>query len=164
MNKYINQKGFSLIELMVVLLIASILLAYGIPSYREFGLRQSVTNEANSLVTDLTYARVTAVKEGKSVVVLSSAGNDWSQGWDVFFDDGELTAGVPTYSAADDVMLRRSQNVSNSLTLTGVSGVVGYNNVGAASFQNSINITHLGTSKAVVVRVNASGMITSREP
>ncbi len=160
MNKYINQKGFSILELMVVLLIASILLAYGIPSYRDFGLRQSVTNEANSLLADLTYARISAVKEGKSVVVLSNAGNDWSQGWNVFFDDGAV--GVPTYSATDDVMLRQTQNVSNSLTLTGDTGVVGFNNVGAASFQNVIEVTHTDTSKTVAIRVTASGMVTTR--
>jgi len=165
MNNLINQKGFTVIELMVTLLIAVILMAYGIPSYREFGLRQAVTNEANSLISDLTYARVTAIKEGKSVVVLSKDGSDWSKGWDIFLDDGDVSSGGPTYSPITDVLLRNVQNVSNSLVLEGQagSGIIGFNNVGNANFQNIIDVSHPSTTKKVVVRVSASGMITSRK-
>jgi type IV fimbrial biogenesis protein FimT len=156
--KRIQVQGFTLVELVVTLAIAGVLLAYAIPSFRDFGLRQKVSNEANELLGDLMYARVTAIKEGQSVVVLSNNGTDWSNGWRIFIDNNrDLTFN------AGDIALREKQLTHSNLTLTAVSGSVAYTNLGNALAINNISITHSDISKAVTLNLSLSGVITTIE-
>ena len=124
MKYYNRQKGFTLIELFVTLLIAGILLSYAIPSYREFGLRQKVSNEANDLIGDLMYARVTAIKEGQSVSVNSiSTNTNWAGGWTIRL-------------VADNVLLRQKDTINKAITLVGTGNSIIFNNFGAATTVN----------------------------
>ena len=73
--------GFTLIELLIVLVIVVILMAYGIPSYREFSMRQTMTNEANNFLSDLRYARSEAISRGGIVEVVALSSPSWTGGW-----------------------------------------------------------------------------------
>lgn len=75
-------RGFSLIELMVVLIVLAILATVGLPSYRNFVLTQRVRGASYDLVTSLFYARSEAIKRNTSVSV-TQAGGGWAQGWTV---------------------------------------------------------------------------------
>jgi prepilin-type N-terminal cleavage/methylation domain-containing protein len=152
MKKLNRQKGFSLIELFVVLLIAGILLFYAIPSYRDFALRQKVSNEANGLLGDLMYARATAIKEGQSVAVNTiSTDPDWTAGWTITL-------------VADDVLLRQKDSVNKAITLGGIGNSIIFNNFGAATTVNTITVAHADVTKTVILDVSPAGMVTSREP
>jgi len=145
-------KGFSLVELVIVLLVASILLSYAIPSYRDFGLRQKVSNEANGLLGDLMYARATAIKEGQSVAVETiSTTNNWANGWTITL-------------VADDVLLRQKDSINRAISLGGTNSSVVFNNFGVATTVNTITIAHSEISKSVILDVSPSGMVSSREP
>ena len=76
-----TQRGFNLIELMVVLTIAGILLGIGIPSFRGFTASQRVKNTAFDFAAALLLARSEAVKRNAPVSVAQLAAN-W-QGWTV---------------------------------------------------------------------------------
>lgn len=153
-----KNEGFTLLELLITLIIASILLSYAIPSFRDFGLRQKVTNESNEMLSDLMFARVTAIKEGQSVVVLSNNGNDWSRGWRIFIDNNrDLTFN------AGDIPLRLKQLTNKNISLTGTSSSIVYTNLGNAQALNSIVITHADISKTVTLNLSLSGMVTSIE-
>ncbi|HEY4143853.1 GspH/FimT family pseudopilin [Pinirhizobacter sp.] len=52
-----SQRGFSLIELMVTVVVASILLAVAVPNMRKFMQRNRVANQSNNIMADLTFAR-----------------------------------------------------------------------------------------------------------
>ncbi|MCB1755072.1 MAG: GspH/FimT family pseudopilin [Gammaproteobacteria bacterium] len=93
MAKRLNA-GFTLIELIVTMSVAAILIATGVPSFRNMILngRQSATY--NALVSELSYARSEAVKRSTSVALCARAsdsscasGDDWSDGWLVFVDE-----------------------------------------------------------------------------
>lgn len=145
-----KNKGFTLFEMAIALLIVGILLSYAIPSYREFGLRQKVTNEANELLGDLMYARVTAVKEGQSVSVVSTNGNDWSDGWTITL-------------MANNLVLRQKQSISRSINVAGVGDSVVFSSLGSASTTNNIVVSHADVTQSVALNVAASGMVVSRE-
>jgi type IV fimbrial biogenesis protein FimT len=62
-------RGFTIIELMTVVLVAGVLLALAVPSMREFAARQRVKAVNAELVTDLQYARSESITRGVDVGV-----------------------------------------------------------------------------------------------
>ncbi|BBL35859.1 hypothetical protein Nstercoris_02136 [Nitrosomonas stercoris] len=87
-------KGFSLVELMVTISIASILLAVAVPSYQFLMKGSHLTTQANEFMTALHYARSEAVKRGMRITICKSAdgatcnGDSWQDGWLIFSDAG----------------------------------------------------------------------------
>lgn len=77
--------GFTLVELMVTIVVASILLMVGVPSFVEMLRNSRTTTMANELVTALNLARSEAVKRGVQVTV-AKTGAEWENGWTMFTD------------------------------------------------------------------------------
>jgi type IV fimbrial biogenesis protein FimT len=86
-----------MMELLVVMVVAAILLALGVPSYRYVTYSNRVSSEVNALLGDLQYARSEAIKEGQMVTVCPttngsstlptcSGSTSWQTGWIVFSD------------------------------------------------------------------------------
>ncbi|MCB1598614.1 MAG: GspH/FimT family pseudopilin [Lysobacterales bacterium] len=75
-----DQRGFTLLELIVVLFIVIVLAALAAPSLREMNVRSIVKANTNDLVTALNLARAEAVKRGSDVAVVAQGG-DWNNGW-----------------------------------------------------------------------------------
>lgn len=84
--------GFTLVELMVVIMIVAVLMALGVPSYRYVTNSNRVSMEVNGLLGDLQFARSEAIKEGATVTVCPSANptalsicdpasSEWDKGW-----------------------------------------------------------------------------------
>tara|TARA_R110002049_G_scaffold255471_2_gene431026 strand:+ start:285 stop:839 length:555 start_codon:yes stop_codon:yes gene_type:complete len=87
-----NAKGFTLIELMVVISIIAILASLAVPSFTDVIRRQKVTGEANVLFSLIYLARSEAIKRNSIVTICKSnnaaqCGGTWSDGWIVFQDD-----------------------------------------------------------------------------
>jgi type IV fimbrial biogenesis protein FimT len=132
-----RQSGVTLIELMIVIGIAAILMAIGVPSYRYVTSANRVSGEINSLLGDMTFARYEAVKEGLSVQVCPAgatattcaASSTWSNGW-IVLSNASATGGTA-------IVLRRqlpfsSFNSKDTLT-TASTQLVTFNREGFAS-------------------------------
>jgi type IV fimbrial biogenesis protein FimT len=103
-----KQKGFTLVELLITIVVISILLATGVPSFMQAIKNNRVTAQANSLVVSTQMARNEAVKRGVSTIICaanadmdacSGSGDDWSNGWIVFSDlnrDGVINTDTGT--------------------------------------------------------------------
>lgn len=76
MNKVIDQKGFTLIELMIVVAIIGILVSIALPAYQDFTVRTKIT-EGLSLAQSAKTEVAQSAEEGGPPVIASS-GNEWN--------------------------------------------------------------------------------------
>ena len=89
-----RQNGFTLVELLITIVVASVLLATAIPSFMQFVKNNRVTGQANSFVVSTQMARNEAVKRGAGTTLCAanadlddcSDSTDWSSGWIAFSD------------------------------------------------------------------------------
>lgn len=103
--------GFTLIELMVTLAVATIILTVGIPSFREFIERNRVSASTNLLVGALQLARGEAIKRGRLVILCKSNsdgtacnnGGAWQDGWLLYAD----TNADKSYTTGSDPLIQR---------------------------------------------------------
>jgi type IV fimbrial biogenesis protein FimT len=70
MRLHQSQRGFTMVELMTVVIIASILAALAVPSFREMLERRRLEGQANEFVTDLQYAKSEAVARNRNVQII----------------------------------------------------------------------------------------------
>jgi type IV fimbrial biogenesis protein FimT len=125
-----SSRGYSLVELIVVMTIVAIVIGIAVPSYKYVTNSNRVSAEVNLLLGDLQYARSEAVKEGSTVSVCQSNstqtaclpnGANWNAGWIVFSDlnaDGQLNAGdqllraQPGFSPSTDTFVSSDSGVN----------------------------------------------------
>lgn len=79
-------RGFTAVELMIVLAIAAILAAAAMPYFGATIERYRVTGVANDLLRSFALARAQALATGDRAVVAPLADGDWRNGWRVFLD------------------------------------------------------------------------------
>lgn len=111
-----NRRGFSLIELMVVIALAALLLLIGLPSFTTMLSNLRVRSVADSVLEGLQVARIEALKRNQNVIFRldSSTGGGWSV---VLADNTVIQSKSAAAGATVDVALSPSgtQVVFNNL-------------------------------------------------
>ena len=111
-----RQRGFTLIELMVTLAIASVLMMVAAPSFVGFQRNSEMTSVTNSLLAATSAARAEAMKTGMNALVVANGdGSSWSAGWTVFVDRDRDNA----YSATADTTVMVQAATPSYITITG---------------------------------------------
>lgn len=129
-----NQRGLTLLELLVTVAIIAIFLGYAIPSYQDVTVQDRMAAEIDDLTGAVQLARSAAVKQGIEVTICASAdptanppacvsgSSDWSGGWIVFTD----IANNKTFSSSSgDVLLQTHAGLKGNDVLTGTAGTQG---------------------------------------
>ena len=153
------QSAFTMIELMIVLSILIILLAFAIPSFTASIVNNRLTTIANELVASLSYARSEAIRRGQHVAVRKT-GTYWEDGWQVFVDvDRATTATKNIFNAGTDVQISVVSPLPETYTLRGNNNFENFiryqpdgtsNNFGSFAVCQNGNITG---AKLVIVNV-----------
>lgn len=93
-----NQKGFTVIEMVVIGAIVGILAAIAIPNFQVWVANQRLRNSVAQLEGDLQVARLTAINRNAPITVLfNQAGGSYT----VFVDDGTGAGGTARNLAQD---------------------------------------------------------------
>ncbi len=169
-----RSRGFTLVELLVVMTIGAILIAAAVPSMSWFIATTRAGNAANTMVAAFELARSEAIRRNSVVSVCrtldpnaaeaavactNAAGNgyaagDWASGWIMFEKRGTGAAGV--YENGVDFILRREQAVGAGawrLVMTGnlAGAAVAYDRFGtAASSVGTFSVDYRDPSSATL--------------
>lgn len=120
-----SQKGFTLVELLVTLIIAGLLITVGIPSISGVFNNFTAVTTAENLDNTLAYAREQALFGNQDIAVCSgdeTCTGDWNAGWRVY---------VPGAAAGMGETLRVVDNAASNATIIfgGINEVV-FNRLG----------------------------------
>lgn len=119
-NRRSGSAGFTVLELLLAITVASILLGIGVPSYQRFVATQRVKTAVSDLNYTLLYARSEAIKRNAEVVV-APAGDCWQDGWAVTVGSTTLA----TQTAYPDLSIAAASTPAGSVRYNGEGRVDG---------------------------------------
>ena len=178
-----RQRGFTILELMAVVVITGILLSVGLPSFQTLMFNNRITSQLNLFSSSLALARSEAVRANQRVVVCPSTDGatciddpNWENGWITFIDrnanfqvndDGggnpldDPCAATAGDDAADDCILNYvAQLAADNLTLRSdtTDNYFSYNGLG-----QGLEVAHFricddrGADHAKVINISVTG-------
>ena len=152
----IRQRGFSLVELIVVVAIMGILLGVAAPSFSEWVASQLVRDTAADLHSSLTRARSEAISRGLATTVTAVSGN-LANGWYIANPDSGFNP-----DAANPTIFVEQHGAVNNATISGATNVT-FTNIGHLSGSAiGIKIAVSGTSQTRCVTVDTAGRPKTR--
>ncbi len=127
-----SSRGFSLVELMIVLVIFGVLVGMGIPSYQKYSASQKLRGTAENLVQTVQLQRSRAMTTGQSVVLNFNTGTP--PGWTCISQGRANHTNLPNgvlYASASpaSLVLTRDGRVNTSGTVVFMNQVGGADTV-----------------------------------
>ncbi len=133
------QRGFTLFETVITMVLVAILMALAVPSYKYVTNKNRIAAEVNGLLGDMQFARAEAIKEGQTVTVCvssngtscaGSAVSTWQNGWIVFSD----VNGDHVVEAGDSILrVQATFTSTDTFVAAPATGYVTFNREGFAS-------------------------------
>ena len=144
-TRNLRHKGFTLIEVLTSLAVASILLTAAVPAMQDFIIRNRMSTEVNTFMASVYLARSEAVKRLQDVSlcptstgIACDSSNNWDEGWIVYADlDNDNT-----YSSGD-VVIQQNPKLPARFTNTGNITFITFNPRGSSN-AGSFNFTDTG--------------------
>ncbi|UXI66317.1 GspH/FimT family protein [Tahibacter amnicola] len=135
--------GFTLVELVIVVLVVTLLTALALPSYVNVTRANRATTQAAEFLTAINLARTEAITRGMRISLCPSAdgatcaaGTDWSGGWLVFADRADV--GI---LGSTDTVLRVWPALAGADALSGDIAVVSFTRDGAVTSDTDVQWT-----------------------
>ncbi len=95
-------RGFTLIELMFVVVIVAIFLTIGIPDLTEFIADQRVRTTTSDIAAEIALARAKAVETSRRAY-MEKLGTAWSNGWRIYVDLDDNGAFTPNANPPEEI-------------------------------------------------------------
>ncbi len=141
-------RGFTLIELIVVLAIAAVMMSVALPDLRQMIRSQQLKAAVNDLFGAIELTRSQAIARGRKVELVAAGGDapDWRAGWVVFLDqDGDRRPGD-----GEEVIMRHGPLAEGIAVVSAFSSQQGapylaYNSTGRSCSDTSSLAARWGT-------------------
>jgi type IV fimbrial biogenesis protein FimT len=171
-SRHRHARGFTAVELIMVMAVVGILMSIAVPSFRTFMQNTRLTTQANTLVYALNLARSSAVKLDKAVQVCASSdgascnGAAWDQGWIVGYPAAANCAAgaAPTTLLGVSPQLgsgnHANEKVNGALTVCYLANGQTNNGIGGTTYQFSF-CDNRGAASGQDVEINFTGRIQS---
>lgn len=161
-----SERGVTLIELLVAIVVATILLTVGVSGFQSLIIRERVASATNDLVSDLSMARMEAINRHAMVVLCSSSGAgctnslDWSSGWIVFQDTDTDYAFDP---ASGDQLIRTHPSLNQvKIVMSTDAKIIAFNETGYPTNHGSSLVSGPHGVDETTVCIEYSGAIYAR--
>ena len=79
----VRSRGFTIIEVMIVLAMVGVMVAIAAPNMRDLIVRMRLKTAASDLHTDLMMARSEAIKRNAGMQIVPADATNWAAGWSV---------------------------------------------------------------------------------
>lgn len=168
-----KQGGFTLIELMFTIVVLAVLLALGIPNFRDFLRNSRMVSAANDFLTDVNLARSESVKRRVSVTLCkstngTSCSTDASvalRRWIVFVDDANSSVahandGNGAVDSGETVLKDRS--IATSVTPTSAGNRIVFRPNGFPVVDATNGLTRIIICDARGSAISTGGMSAAR--
>lgn len=153
---YSNLNGFTLIEVMVVIIVLGILAAISVPAFQDTILTTKIRSYANSFISSTRLARAEAIKRNTPVSLCVSTDGascgtgGWQQGWIII---------------TGTTVIQRQQAVTTGYKITESSGLTSltFQPTGIGATQSTFTICRATPSvgnQERVVTISATGKST----
>lgn len=146
------QRGFTIIEMIIVLAIMAVIATLAAPSMRSLLTTQSVKALSYDLVGDLTFARAEAISRSTNVALTVNNGTDYMSGWSV------TVSGVPA-------PVRVQSPKTGALTAGGSTNSITFNRSGRTTVPFNVTIAPMDPSATAdmkrCVTLDPSGRVRS---
>ena len=163
-----QQRGLTVIELMVTLAVAAVLIGLAVPAFNGLVAQRTLTAQVNDFLVSVQYARSEAGRRGATVSVQAvnagAAANEWGPGWCVVL-------GTPGACPNDGTALRVYSSLgANTLDATGALdgvGTLAFNSRGlllAPAAAGVLNLCNPQEDVGRAISVSLIGRVSSREP
>ncbi|WP_332774705.1 GspH/FimT family pseudopilin [Polaromonas sp.] len=108
-----SESGFTLIELIVTIALATILMMVAVPSFVQFQKNAQLSDAVSNFISAANTARANAMKQGFNTYLVPNTGTNWSSGWMVYTDSNWNQV----YNAGTDEVVLRHEALSADITL-----------------------------------------------
>lgn len=164
--------GFTLVELLIVIVILTIVLAMAAPAFSDMVATSRFNSAAMQIKADLNQARAESIKRNSRVLICprNAAGDDcisssnWAGGWLICTDiDKNGACDASTAAAPNPIVVRGALASSLALSASETDGVpFNSNGTQSAAAAVDLTLTRPTTSLKRIISVATIGNITSK--
>lgn len=159
-----RSQGYTLMEMMVVVLIMSIIITIAVPSFKQLQADNRMAAAANLLAADIKRARGEALVARANLNLVPVSGGDgdpWGGGWSI--ENLALANVVYKNLAVPPSVVIVGTPAATSLLFAGVNGMVGQPDGTVASFSFLVCDDAVDAEKGFTVSVSNFGRVAVRK-